>query len=485
MKKLIVGLIASAFLVGCEEKTKTEYVEVPVFPPPVVEPPPLPPPQATFLGLDWFEETLIRDASSLSSVDQVNAFYIIGCDRFNLGEELADFRRGVDKGINHLSTERIIEPVVAVTDCIFRIDITDYGLDDRQLLLLSDRSLFPVVSDTVRGDTLKFILQREITWQFADDLFNTGFEADILTDFAGNTYRDLVDQAADDAVFFDDEGVDTFQEFADEEALAAGTNSSLIAFNGRIFWSIESDNGFINRAFDSSLAFPGSINQDPFFIEEAVASGVQVTDKIYPFVATETLYSLPNLLMGVRLANDAGAAIGFAPADVVVDNRSAISSNGVNLERVIRPGACLDCHSAWTVGVTDEIRDNVLGSSSFDENEKLIALVFHNDDQNQERSRETNEVYARGLAQLDIDPNAPDPLNNRLLISMRSDYDAPKAAAKFFLTTAQYLDCLRNADVAQQNLGAHLTGGKVTLQVLSANFQTVIDECNLFQDIEL
>jgi hypothetical protein len=53
------------------------------------------------------------------------------------------------------------------------------------------------------------------------------------------------------------------------------------------------------------------------------------------------------------------------------------------------------------------------------------------------------------------------------------------------MTPDQYRDCLSGGNDIAQNLGAHLTGDQTTLQVLHDNFQQVIQECNLFQNIEL
>jgi hypothetical protein len=486
-------LVTLSLISGCVKPPEEEVakrVQAREFERPVVEPPPiLPPPLPGFVSFDSFEDTLVIDAQTLSSQDALNAFYLIGCDRFNINEELSEFRRGVDKGINSLSTERFIKPTVQIgnSGCIFRIDQSDYDISDSELEMIARRNPFNVISETTRGDTIKFYLQKETTWAFADAFFLTAFEGDVITAFNGDTYRNIIEQPRLDVDFFANEGINVQDEFNFERARAGGTNDSPIAFGSRLFYHVEAENGWMHVSHDSSLAVPDSINENPFLIEIALAQNPDYstnelrTPKLFTFQARETLYTLPNGLTGVRLSDNGGLAVGAAPADVVVDNRSDIAG----LEPVIRLAACLDCHAKGSIGYTDELREHVGRRSNFNEEEKLLASIFFNDTNNQQAFRETDENLARALAQLNIDSLARDPLNARLVTPSRKPYDVRKASAKFFLTPGQYQDCLRGGNIIAQNLGAHLTGDRTTLQVLADNFQQVIIECNLFKDLEL
>lgn len=487
----MIKLLILAVLIGACQKPDKEVtvdrVEARQFPKPPERPRPIPePPRPGFITFDSFEQTLSEDAENLSSQDALNAFYLVGCERFNIDEEMEQFTQGVDKGINQLSTERFLRRTTPVGPCVFRIDQDDYAISNEELELIASRALFPVVSNTTRGNTIKFYLQKEITWLFASDFFCTAFECDVLTDHQGTTYRALVAQPDLDIDFFAQEGIDVQAAFDAQEITTGGTNDSPIAFGSRLFWHAEGDNGWIHVANDTSLAEPGSINETPFFIEQALASSDSVygrlplTDKIFPFVARETFYSLPNGLQGVRLS-DGVQGLSAAPANVVQDNRADIDG----LEPVIRLGHCFDCHSKGSIGYTDELNRHINSRSNFNEDEKLIANIFFRDVLNQQSFRETDEALARALDQVGIRNVLRDPLNRRLMTPMRKPWDVNEASALFFMTPDQYRDCLSGGNDIAQNLGAHLTGDQATLQVLHDNFQQVIQECNLFQNIEL
>ena len=488
---MIKQLVLALLVAGCQQPSKdvvTERVEARRFPKPPDRPDPVPePPRPGFINFDNFEQTLSVDAENLPTQDALNAFYLVGCERFNIDEEMDQFALGVDRGINQLSTERFIRRTVPVGPCVFRIDQDDYGISNEELALIASRALFPVVSNTTRGNTIKFYLQKEITWMFASDFFCTAFECDVLTDHQGTTYRDIIEQPELDIDFFANEGVNLQQSFDEQDGISTGgTNDSPIAFGSRIFIHVEADNGWMHVANDSSLAQPASINETPFFLEQALANSdpdygrILRTDKIFPFVARETLYSLPNGLQGVRLS-DGIQGVSAAPANVVQDNRADIDG----LEPVIRLGHCFDCHSKGSIGYTDELNQHINSRSNFNEDEKLLADIFFRDAVNQQAFRETDEALGRALEQVGLVNALRDPLNRRIMTPMRKPWSIEEAAALFFMTPDQYRACLSGGNDIAQNLGAHLNGAEVNLQVLHDNFQQVIQECNLFQNIEL
>lgn len=483
-------LLAAAAIAGCVPgpETTTERVEtqfrIPRQPPPPVRPPPRP----GFISFDAFEDSLVLDAQSLSQNDAANTFYLVSCDRLNLNEELRELKLGVDKGINMLSTERFIEPSVAVgpSGCINRIDQTDYGISDAELDMIAARGLFTVVSNTIRGDTIKFFLRRNVTWMFADDFFLTSFEGDVLTDFGCNTYCTIVGQATDRDLFLAQEGIFSLQaEYDNEDVLVAGTNDSPIAFGSRLFVTLESDNGFLSFSEDSSLAEPDSINTNPFTPEMVNAgSSRSQSGKVFTPQAREYIGVLENGLQLFRLedANN-DTALSAAPANVVFDNRSDTSG----LEPVIRLAACSGCHAKGSIGYVDEIADFIARGSSFDAREKELSRIFNKPVLVGQALNRIDQGQAVALGQLGISPRDRDPFNARLITPIRRPFNSVKASVRFFLTDQQYRDCLSSGDAIAQNLGAHLgpPQNATTLQVLSDNFQAVIDECGLFQEDEL
>ena len=483
-------LIATALLWGCipSKSQKTERItssfELPTRRPPKIKPAPKP----GFIAFDSFEDSLVLDAQSLSAQDAADSFYLVGCDRSNIDEELEEFKRGVDKAVNMLSTERFLEPTTAIgpSGCIFRISQDAYGISDIELDKIAARGLFTVVSNTTRGDTIKFYLQRSVTWMFADDFFLTSFEADVLTDHSCDTYCDITEQAIGRIAFFAQQGINPQNEYNNENVFVGGTNDSPIAFGSRLIEHFESDNGFLTATADSSLGQPDSINQNPFTLEESLANsngvGAPITNKIFKPVAREYIGVLNNGLQLFRLEDAAtGLAVSAAPADVVQDTR------GDGLEQVIRLGGCAGCHSKGTIGYTDELADHIASRSNFNSDEKELSRIFNRPVPIAQILSRIDEGQSRAVAQLGIQNRDRDPFNARLITPARKPYNSVKAAAKFFMTDQQYRDCLESGNDIAQNLGAHLGGAQntTTLTVLHDNFQGVIDECGLFQDDEI
>lgn len=525
MKNYLLTLAVATAGFGClqskdePQKVQIRY-EIPSQPPPPVRPPPRP----GFITGDAFEDLLVVDAQSLGTQDGENAFYLNGCDRFNLGEEMTELKQAIDKGINMLSTERFIQRSVQVGPCAFRIDQDDYGISDRELGLIAANGLFTIVSQSIRGQTIQAYLQKEVTWMFADDFVISAFEADQLTSRNCDIYCDIVEQRWDRAGFLAQEGIADLQaEYDNEDVLLLGTNESPIAFGGRIIEFYEGDNGVIASANDSSLANPVSITANPFTLEAALAQGpgmrsyyywsegdvwasedefsftppknspkyaeeysfyerLPVTEKIFFPVAREYIYSLPNGLQGFRLESAVnGLAASAAPADVVQDNRNNIGG----LDRVIRIGSCSGCHSRGPVGAIDEIGDFIARTINFNQVEKDRGQIFFNQVQTQRTLDRIAEAHLRAQEQTGSNARGRDPLNGRLIIEGRLPYDAEKAAAKFMMTVEEYRECIESSLILQQNLGAHLENNSTVLQVLAAEQATVVAECRLFREIEI
>jgi hypothetical protein len=489
MKGLLFAVLVLS-LTGClkppsedVERIESDF-EIPTQPAPPVPPPPIP----GFIGFSAFEDVLVLDAQSLSQVDAQNAFYLVGCDRHNLREELQEFKLAVDKGVNMISSERFLTKTVSVgpNGCIYRIDQTDYGLSDSELMKIAHRNPFNVVSNTIRGQTLKFYLQKEVTWAFADAFFLTAFEGDQETDFACDTYCDLIEQPIGRDTFLAGEGIESLQnEYDQERVIIGGTNDSPIAFGSRLVVHLESDNGFLTFTEDSSLVQPDSINENPFTFEQVFA-GDRIPDstKIFRAVAREYIGVLNNGLQLFRLENaQTDTALSAAPANVVFDNRGET----IGLEPVIRLAACSGCHSKGSVGYVDELAEFISRSASFNAAEKESSRIFHKPVIGNQILNRIDQGQEVALAQLGISARDRDPFNSRLITPVRRPFNSEKAAVKFFLTDQQYRDCLASSNVLSQNLGAHLGGpqNSTPLQVMADNFQAVIDECGLFQEDEL
>lgn len=521
MKPIYVILLA-LLMPGCLQKTR--YGEPP--PPqdvrfrlPDKEPPPIKPPPVSvpgFYAFDVTEDDAIKDANTFTSDAERNDLrYADGCDRFNSDEELAEFKVGFDKALNSLSTRNDVVKSVAIgsAKCLFRYQLSDYGISISEYRKLEDRTVLqiPRIGCTLESIRLGYcnsqltnISTRGLTLQqltntlrpilHADDLMLAAFEGDqltstgpdgnIQTEYACDTYCDILEQEIRQEDFLANEQVDIQQQFDDRDALMGGVNDSGVAYGSRLYIFLESRFGRFRYTEDTSLVEPDSINNAPFTLEAAAAlrDGDQVrilrSDKIFAGVAREGIFDLPNGGQGYRAEDVAtGLAASFVPGNVANSGRHA----SLGLDSVIRPSMCMDCHSEGPETVPEVLLAHILGNN-FLSDEKTIGTDFMNKTQIQQYQARVRASHARFLEQVGADPKARDPANARLFNPFRGEMTVRRAAGKFRLTPDQYLDCLRGSIQSKQNLGSHLTGGTVSLNDFEVAYPVAIEECNLNED---
>jgi len=78
----------------------------------------------------------------------------------------------------------------------------------------------------------------------------------------------------------------------------------------------------------------------------------------------------------------------------------------------------------------------------------------------------------------------PDPMNTGVIDKMRDGYTAKELAAFLYLTEADFLQRLAGSQSASQEVGQLLQGGSIGFIQLQASMQKIIDDLNLFRDVE-
>ena len=480
--------IAFALMLGACSEGETKVIPAPdpiiIFPAPDDDIPPVrPPPRPGFVNLDLMEDTILLDLQNIGNEqDRLNSRYIIACDRHNQGEGVDEFRQGVDIALNRLSAERFLYNVTPIGNagCIFRYDIDDYTITTTEYQLLEDESALQFVSNTVRNQNIQFLTQTARPYMFGVDILCTAFECDEVTDRAGRTYYDIVDQAVDTTDFLADQGVVRQDQVDDETALYSGFSQSQIALGKtRLIGVFESDNGYCVGTHDTVLG-GDDLFQNPFSVELAGAGGVVQSDKVFIHDAQEWICSLDNGMFGLWRLNNAGdIAEVEAPTNVVVN------VNFSEVDPALRIGDCNDCHfQNVMIPFADQIEGHILSNSAFDQNEKLIGSIFFDYDAITAVIDQINRANRTAMAELGIDTGS-DPLTNTLFKPFRREMDIVQVAAFTMLDTDTFRERLRGTAISSQVFGNLINGGKVSLAVLSANFETLVDELNLYEDEEL
>ena len=484
MKKIVLAL--SILTLGCEGNKNIEGGR-PIFVLPTRQAPPIrPAPRPGFYTDDRLQQAIENDLQSLTSdAERQRTRYLVGCDRHNLNETLQQFEQGVNLSLNRLSAERFINFTTPIGEagCAYRVDLDDFSITRSEWQLVEKASLLQFdIGNSVRGQTIQFLTQTERPWLFATDFVVTAFEGDESADQGGLVYYDLVDQANTTNQFLADLDVN-LQELVDTEdsILYSGFSQSQIALGKtRLIVFAESGDGWLMGAYDTALG-GDDLFQNPFSLELIQFQGVLQSRKLFRHDAQEWIASQANGLFGLfRLNNALGNEGGFA--EVEAPTNIVTNVNNAALDPSIRILDCNSCHfSQVAIPFSDQIGAFIIRNSAFDQNEKLLSERFFRFDEMQAVIGDINRRNRSALDELGI-TGTQDPINEVIARPFRREMTASQVASMTFLTTEEFLERLGGTAISSQIFGNLVGGGTVSLATLSANFETLSIELNLFVD---
>lgn len=481
MIKILLALLC--LMCACEKKkTAANDVREPPIPDlPIQQPPEVPPGKAGFLRFDQIEKIATDDMLILNEDDQANARYMLGCNFYNQGQDMADFLAAVNKGINMISTERLIASATPLDDtgCITRIDIDDIGLTREEWQKFERANILPFISDSIRGRTLRSLAQTNQPLVYASSFFTTVMQAD-QTSLNNQLYYDLTEQPLNDTEFFVKIGISIQDEFNREEPACAGGGRSQIALGKpRLICLFESNDGFLLITYDVSLANNDSIFENPFLKEMAAIPNL-FTDKVFGFVASEMIFSMPNGLMtGYRLSNAGGTAEVVAPTNIVIDIEQAQKG----LPPDITLGACSNCHhQEAAIFFKDGVFDHVRLNGNFSEDEKKLADTFYRADRFQARRSVANTNHSRALQQIGVSTLKADPVVTNLIQPLRGELSLEDVAGYLFLEPQDFKDRLGGTNLSKVLFGNLLSDGVVPLADFVKGYTILTQELLLFRD---
>lgn len=472
---------------GCQpaNQTKTVQVEVPVPQLPIEQPPPIEPGKPGFLRFDEIEQYADRDIKTLNASDRSRTRYFLTCDLYDQGiKDLSNVLAGINKGINSISTERLIAFVNTIDEdvgCVHRIDLDDIGMTNEEWAKFERANVLPFISNSVRGRTLRALTGTNQPMVYASSFFLTVMQADQVS-IGNQLYYDLTEQPLNDPEFLAKLGIDLQQEFNEESpACAAGGKSQIALGKPRLICILDTAaDGFLLLTADVSLGQNDSIQQNPFFPNMARIPGFQ-TNKVFRFVASEWIFSLPNGLMtGYRLSNAGGAAEVIAPTNVVID----IEQAGKGLPPDITLGACSNCHHQEAgIFFRDEVFSIVQNNGNFNAVEKALADTFYRADKFQAKRAVANREHTEALKRIGVSTFAEDPLVSELIQPLRGELTVEKVAGKLFLEPEEFRVRLAGTNLSKVLFGALLEpGGVVAISDFSRGFRTLVEELRLFRD---
>ena len=486
MEKFI--LIAFLFLLtgGCKQDEGVVVLQEPsqqVPQAPVVTPPINIPDDPKFIDLAILDDSMLLDLNTLSDIERINTRYLVSCNEFNRGNtDMKGFLAGANKFINSISTESTLESPVAIgpVNCIFRIDLRDYGISFQEWSKISSKLLLQFVDDSTRGQQIRFLTQTNTPYVFSSDIAVTTLNADALSQ--NGLYYELIEQPIGIDAFFDSLGVNVQREFDDEEAVLAGFVGKQIAFGKtRGIQVLEADEFYVVTTFDSALSNQDDHFQNPFPEEAARAQGVNQSNKVFEFDAQEHIYFLDNGMLAFRLNGSGGNAELFAPNNVVINT----DASARQLDPTIFIGSCYTCHSGEPMlKFNDQLADHIKFNSAFDAQEKKLGAVFFNSTVMEGRLRGVDAEHRDALRKLNI-TESKDSIHDKLIYPIRSEQNADQVCGYLNIETN---DCLRRLAGTQQSsqvFGNLLNGNTVSLAVLTNNFEQLVEDLGAYEDEEL
>lgn len=485
--RFLAVLCLFAIPTGCQKpaETKTVTVEVPIPQLPIEEPPPVEPGKPGFLRFDEIEQYVDRDIKTLNATERLDTRYLLGCNFYNQGtKELDDSLAGVNKGLNMISTERLITKADVIDDagCIWRVNLDEIGMTSEEWQRVERANVLPFISDSVRGRTIRALTQTNQPMVYASSFFLTVMQAD-QTSISNQIYYDLTEQPLNDAEFLQKLGINLQNEFNDEEPACAGGGRSQIALGKpRLVCILDTTaDGFLLVTFDVSLARNDSILLNPFLPEMAKIPGFE-TNKQFKFVASEWIFSMPNgLLTGYRLSNAGGTAEVIAPTNVVID----IEQAGLGLPPDITLGACSNCHHQEAgIFFKDDVFNHVRQNGSFDAEEKQLAEVFYRADRFQAKRTVANQIHAKALSEIGVSTFKEDPLVQNIIQPLRGELTVEDVAGYVFMEVDEFKIRLNGTNLSKVLFGSLLDGGVVPLQDFVRGFAVLQQELLLFRDID-
>jgi len=438
------------------------------------------PDQIEFMSLDILEDSILLDLNTLSDVERLNSRYFVNCGEFNAGErDMSEFIAAANKMINSLSTEQRLEVVkpVGPTNCLYRIDLRDYGLTSGEWRSVGRRLLLQFVTESSRGQQIQFLTQALQPYVFTNDFATTAMGADALTADNGLYYQ-LIEQPFGLNDFFKSIDADVQGEVDAEQAVFAAFSQSQIALGKtREIQFIEDNESYLITTYDSSLDQADDHFQNPFTFELANAQGLRRSNKIFNFNAQEHIYLLPNGMLGYRLNGAAGTAEFVAPNNVVINTLSSARQ----IDPTVNIGSCSGCHFEPTIQFRDQMKEHIANNPSFNALEKELGEVFFNRERAEGIIRTINQEYGEALRKLGAS-NSVDQIHSKLIFPLRTEQNADQVCGYLLLPVDECLQRIRGSALSSQVFGNLLNGNTVSLAVLSANFQQLVIDTQAFKD---
>lgn len=360
-------------------------------------------------------------------------------------EEIVATRLALSKLLNSLSWHpRLAAPrPINEVQTVYRIDLRDYKWTER----LWDRI---AVQDPYTPDAVS-----KPPRVLRADWF-------IATASSASFYYELLQLPGADRALERLLQVDAPAGIEEGSARRAGFTDSGVSRNNRVIERHDAGFGAYWRSYDFSTSTDRqNLLDHPL--------GPPPANNSFVHAGGEMIFHLPNGLIAFLVTDGIGRRIERAPVEIVSDPGRA--------EKIVEAGiSCFNCHAKGFIPKADMVRAHVLKNAQAfaKEDVEAVQALYRPDADLRQLLDRDNRRYHAALAELQIKPDNPDPINQ-----VRNRYEGlvglKTAAAEMGMAPAQFADRLRKSETLQRSLGALLAQGGT---VQRSTFLNAIRELN-------
>ena len=481
MLKQLFFVVLCLLVTDCKKKNKTidTTAEIPAPLPDGVKPNiPIP----AKIDPNWVstpreESDILEVLGVINSNDRLNTRFLTTCEQFNQGnKDLTEFTKAIDKSLNSLSDQRQIElsKGTGLTGCARSFDLRDYGMT-RQNWEFFVAELHRTFGKTFESFTTRGILIKQLTQSV-----QASIPASIFMSIAHNqpVYSNMLGLPATESeleAFLDVDLQDNFDTEDRNTHLFGVTQSPISITKPRLGLATESGDGFYYKTYDILIGSVGQNTTNPFespFPVQARSVRTLAHD------GSESIFSLPNGLIGFYLSNGLGNQVDFAPLDLVTDPVAA----GRGLNPTITYLSCLECHKQAIIPVDDEIAKKVETDPSYGIDDRQKVEFWHGRSQAlSAKIRQDTALVFETFDKMGIGKNENDQINAYTNL-IRSESNLEQVAALMRQKPDDFARSLRSTIQSLQEIGQLLNGDTVTLDQLQKTLQVYVVEANIFRD---
>lgn len=459
------------------------------------------------LGFQSHEDTvgvLLADITNTQKVDvqkRQTTRWLIATDIIDSGgsrEKLDQYKRAAQKAVNSISTKRDMAPVEEIAPGIYRFNMDDIGMDQKEWKRVEDADLVNIESKTSKGQLLTIIVGTRKPFMHVESFIDAALQN-------SSVYYDLTETPSTFQQLTVNLGVDYARDLQIRDVVLSAFVGSPLSPHNRMVSVHKSRDGSFWCTYDTG---PLDTPQKNYFQFPLLADiGGKLNAQ---FVAGECIYTLPNGLHGYALFNakdtvrnvgrtdrngnpvydsqgrqlvdriflrsDLNALQDVAPIAVVRDFLSPVSAE-------IRSGiSCFNCHAPGMLGVTDQIRRSVIeNGAQFGTDKDLILDVYKKQPDMDKQLSFENGRYVNALKAFGIAPTDEEPIT-AAFNSLRLPWNLNKVCGKIWLALDDCKTLLRQSATAQAQWGQLSTGGSITFEQFFTSLKAISDELRLFQD---